>query len=123
MRLTLAAMLLVIVATACGGGGTASNTDMSSATQTLTVDNTLSWCSVTVTVGNASPVTFTNASHAFQAAAGTTVNLTATPLPSFLPVKWTGTTTMNGSSATYVMTSAASQTVTACCPESNGSGC
>jgi hypothetical protein len=49
--------------------------------------------------------------------------LNAVPNPSFLPVKWTGVTTMNGANATYVMTSAAMQSLTACCPLSNGSGC
>jgi hypothetical protein len=89
----------------------------------LTVDNTLSWCDVTVTVGTSAPITFSNASDNFSAAASTTVALHATPHPTFLPVVWTGVTTMNGADATYVMTATPAQSVTACCPLSNGTGC
>jgi hypothetical protein len=89
----------------------------------LVVNNTLDWCTVTVTVGSGTPTTFTSASMTFNAAAGTTVTIKADPLATFMPVKWTGVTTMSGDTATYVMTSAASQSVTACCAESNGTGC
>jgi hypothetical protein len=90
---------------------------------TLTVNNTLDWCTVTVTIGAGAPTMFSGASQQFMAAAGTTVTLHAVPNPGFKPVKWTGTTTMNGADATYVMTSADMQSVTACCALSDGSGC
>jgi hypothetical protein len=91
--------------------------------EVLTVNNTLKWCTVTVTIGNGTPTTFTDASRNFSAAAGTTINLQADPLPTFIAVKWTGVTTMSGDKATYVMTSMATQMVTACCAHSNGTGC
>jgi hypothetical protein len=93
------------------------------ALETLTVNNTLSWCKVGVTVGSGTPMTFTSASMSFMAGAGTTVNLQADPLPGFIAVKWTGVSTMNGNKATYVMTGAATQSVTACCPHTDGTGC
>jgi hypothetical protein len=88
----------------------------------LTVKNTLSWCKVIVTI-NGNATTFQTSSMTFTPAANTTVMLQADPLPTFLPVKWTGVTTMNGDMATYDVTAAPSQTVTACCPLSDGSGC
>jgi hypothetical protein len=91
--------------------------------ETLTVNNTLAWCTVTVTIGNGTPTTFTDATRNFMVAAGATVNLQADPLPNFIAVKWTGVTTMSGDKATYVMTSAATQMVTACCAHTNGTGC
>jgi hypothetical protein len=97
------------------------NGDMSM-TPTLTVNNTFSWCTVTVTVGSGTPATFTAASMSFKAAAGTVVTLKADPLATFMPVKWTGVTSSTDT-ATYTMTSAATQMVTACCAESNGMGC
>jgi hypothetical protein len=101
----------------------AGNMDMQSAGPELTVNNTISWCTVTVTVPPAAAVMFGSSSMTFNAASGTTIALHAEPKPSFLAVKWTGVTTMNGADATYVMTSAATQSVTACCPLSNGTGC
>jgi hypothetical protein len=102
----------------------ATSVDLAAAAQPmLTVDNTFSWCDVTVTVGNGAPMTFSNASQTYSAPAGTTISLSATPHPGFIQVKWTNTTTMNGSMATYVMTNAPNQTVTACCPFSDGTGC
>src|SRR5260370_41984907 len=86
-----------------GGGGL----------ETLTVNNTLMWCTVTVTIGNGTPSMFTSASKTFMASAGTTVNLQADPLPGFFAVKWTGVTTMNGDKATYVLSNSATQSVTA----------
>jgi hypothetical protein len=98
-----------------GGGGGPS----------LVVNNTLDWCQVTVTIGSGAPATFTSASMSFSAPAGTTINLNAIPVPgsNFKPVKWTGVTTMNGAMATYTMTGAASQSITACCALADGSGC
>jgi hypothetical protein len=90
---------------------------------TLTVDNTLAWCTVTVTLPGQTAVTFSGASMSFMAASGATVMLHAVPNPTFMPVKWTGTTTMAGADATYVMTGAAAQSVTACCALSTGTGC
>lgn len=90
---------------------------------TLTVNNTLSWCTVTVTIGSGTPTSFTDAARNFMAAAGTTINLQADPVPGFIAVKWTGVTTMSGDKATYVMTAAPTQMVTACCPHTNGTGC
>ncbi len=101
----------------------AANADLQSAGPELTVNNTLSWCTVTVTVPPSAGVMFGSSSMTFNAASGTTVTLHAEPKPSFLAVKWTGVTTMNGADATYVMTSGAMQSVTACCPLSNGTGC
>ena len=98
--------------TSTGGGG-----------PVLTVNNTSQWCTVKVTVGNGAPVTFTATTMDFNAASGTTVTLNAVPIPPFLAAKWTGVTTMNGPDATYVMTGAATQSVTACCPLPNGTGC
>jgi hypothetical protein len=91
---------------------------------TLTVNNTVSWCTVTVTIGSGTPTMFTDASQMFMAASGTTINLQADPKPGFFAVKWSGVTTMSGDKATYVMTGAAGQSVTACCPTSAaGGGC
>ncbi len=88
----------------------------------LTVNNTLSWCNVTVTIGG-NPTTFGTGSMVFTPSANTTVMLKADPKPTFLQVKWTGVTTMNGDMATYDVTAAPSQMVTACCPLGDGSGC
>jgi hypothetical protein len=100
-----------------------SQADLANGQPTLTVNNTLRWCTVTVTVGAAAPVMFATESKDFQAAAGTVVMLSATPNPGFTQVKWTGVTTMSGASATYLMTSGATQMITACCPFTNGTGC
>jgi hypothetical protein len=88
----------------------------------LVVNNTIAWCTVIVTI-NGVPTTFSSGSMSFMAPAGTTVGLQADPNPTFMPVKWTGVTTMNGDMATYLMTSTPTQSITACCAESNGSGC
>jgi hypothetical protein len=139
MRLALLASLFAL---GCGGGGgstpapdlsvapdlasnhdLAGNADLTPGLPTLTVDNTSAWCDVTVTVGNDAPVLFATTSKAFTAAAGTAVTLKATPHPGFIQVVWTGTKTMNGDSATYTMSADAVQTVTACCPFANGTGC
>ncbi len=117
MRYSWLALALLL---GCGGSMTAG--DMSS-TPTLTVNNTLSWGTVTVTVGSGAPVTFTDATKTFMAASGTTVTLKADPLATFKPVKWTGVTTMSGDMATYMVTSAAAQSVTACCALMDGTGC
>lgn len=101
----------------------AGNVDMQSAGPELTVNNTISWCTVSVTVPPAALVMFGSASMTFNAPAGTTITLHADAKPGFKDVKWTGVTTMNGKDATYVMTSAATQSVTACCALSDGSGC
>lgn len=119
MRLAIISLFLFVAS--CSSSS--SQSDAPGSLPTLTVNNTLSWCDVTVTVGSAAAVTFANASHAFSAAAATSVTLHATPHPTFLAVVWTGATTMTGADATYTMTSAATQTVTACCPLSNGTGC
>ena len=103
------------------GDLTSNNGDMVSL-PTLTVNNTDGWCTVTVTVGSAQAVTFADPSKAFQAAAGTVITLSASPNAGFTTVKWTGTTS-NMPSTTYDMTSAAMQSVTACCPFTNGTGC
>jgi hypothetical protein len=84
----------------------------------LTVNNTLAWCDVTVTVGSAAPDEFTTSGKTYAAASGTTVAIHAVPIPPFGPVRWYNVTTMSGADATYVMTNAASQSVTACCPDS-----
>ena len=103
---------------------TMNNEDLGPTEPVLTVINTQDWCTVTVSVGGATPVMFSGASMAFPAASGTTITLSATPNPMFYPVIWTGTTTMSGANATYLMTSAASQSLTACCPTtSSGGGC
>ncbi len=118
----LAASLFVI---GCGGSSTPSpQPDLSPALPVLTVNNTLSWCSITVKVGSAATVTETGMTGSYPAAAGTTVVMTATPKGSFFPVQWTGTATVSDSTQTYTMTSAGSQTVTACCGEGSiGGGC
>lgn len=134
------ASLLLVCAAVLGCGDTTSTPDMPAAVQdmattpskgdgggggqaSLTVNNTLSWCTVIVTI-NGTPTTFTDATKSFTAAAGTTVSLQADPLPGFFAVKWTGVATMTGNKATYVMSGAASQSVTACCPTSAaGAGC
>jgi hypothetical protein len=97
---------------------------MSGTLYPLTVNNTYAWCDVIVTInGKATEFSMTG-SMSFMAAAGTTVMLSATPNPTYFAVKWTGVTTMSGSMATYVMTTAANQSVTACCPTSAaGAGC
>jgi hypothetical protein len=142
-----ASLMMLLCAGVLGCGDTSGNTDMMAIQQdlsmptggskdmamkvdsggggleTLTVNNTLSWCTVIVTIGNGTPTTFTDASKMFMAAAGTTVNLQADPLPGFIAVKWTGVSTMNGDKATYVVTGSATQSVTACCPHTNGTGC
>jgi hypothetical protein len=91
-------------------------------TPLLTVNNTFAWCTVTVTI-NGVPTTFGGASMVFPVNSGITVGLSAMPKPNFLPVKWTGVTTMNGPSATYDTTVAPAQMVTACCALGNGGGC
>lgn len=121
MRSALCLFFLCAGVAACGGNGS-TNTDMGGGGPMLTVNNTLSWCTVTVTI-NGMPTSFGGASMGFPAAAGTTVMLQADPKPTFKPVVWTGVTTMNGDMATYTMTAAAQQTVTACCPLSDGTGC
>jgi hypothetical protein len=139
-----ASLLLLLCTSAFGCGDVTTTPDMPAAMQdlsmavtmdmakaseggaleTLTVNNTLSWCTVIVTVGNGTPATFTSASMSFMAGAGTMVSLQADPRPGFFPVKWTGVSTMTGNKATYVMTGAATQAVTACCPTSAaGGGC
>jgi hypothetical protein len=87
---------------------------------TLTVYNTVHWCDVTVTINGHATEFSTQDSMTFMATATTTVMLKATPNPGYFAVKWTGVSTMSGSMATYVMTSAANQSVTACCPTSAG---
>jgi hypothetical protein len=90
----------------------------------LTVNNTLAWCDVTVTINGHATEFKTQSSMTFMAADTTTVMLSAVPNPGFFAVKWTGVTTMSGSSATYKMTTGNGQSVTACCPTtSGGSGC
>jgi len=89
----------------------------------LTVNNTIAWCTVTVTISG-TPTTFGTTFQNFNVPAGTTVTLHAVPKPTFFPVIWSGVTTMSGADATYIMTSAATQSVTACCPlDSSGTGC
>ncbi len=128
--LRVLASISLLAAASCGSSSTSdvdaggSTPDVALGAQpVLTVDNTLSWCTVVVTVGTSAPVTFSGASMTFDVTAGTTVNLSATPNPSFMPVQWTGTTTESGATATYVVGTAASQSVTACCALSDGSGC
>jgi hypothetical protein len=144
MKTKILALLVGTALCACGGGGKTpvedmaakmdfsmttlpdltSNNDDLLTEPSLTVDNTLDWCTVTVMVGNATPVMFSGPSMAFSAPAGTTITLSATPNPNFYPVVWTGVTTMNGANATYLMTSATTQSLTACCPTSStGAGC
>jgi hypothetical protein len=123
MRLALHRIWIAGLFLAASCGSSSKTPDAATALPNLTVNNTLAWCDVTVTVGSAAPVTFGTASKSFPAAASTTVTLHATPHPTFLPVVWTGVTTMNGADATYVMTATATQSVTACCPLSDGSGC
>ena len=90
---------------------------------TLTVNNPVAWCTVTVTIGG-TMTTFGTTVDTFSVAPGTTVTLHAVPKPTFFPVLWSGVTTSSGADATYLTTSAASQTVTACCPlNSSGLGC
>lgn len=103
----------------------AKGSDGGSGGPSLVVNNTFDWCSVTVTIGSGTPTTFSTASMTFSAPAGTTINLKADPVPNsnFKPVKWTGVTSSNGDTATYTMTGAASQTVTACCALADGTGC
>jgi hypothetical protein len=113
----------LFISVLCAGLAGCGNGNMAGGTPTLTVNNTSSWCNLTVTI-NGMATTFGNISSlGFPAAAGTTVMLQADPKPSFLTVKWTGVTTMNGDRATYDMTNAASQTVTACCALGDGTGC
>jgi hypothetical protein len=89
----------------------------------LTVNNTIAWCTVTVTIGGVA-TSFGTDFQTFNVPSGTTVTLHAVPKPTFFPVIWTGVSTQSGSNATYIMTSAPSQSVTACCPEnSSGLGC
>jgi hypothetical protein len=95
----------------------------------LTIDNYRSWCDVTAKAGSTTVASFNGASAAIspQQASGTTISLTATPISTaFTTAKWQGTTTASGDAngdATYLMTTGASQTITACCPFSDGSGC
>jgi hypothetical protein len=131
MRLQLIAFCALFAA--CGDNTPASQPDLSTpasigdlamaSTPMLTVNNTLGWCTVTVTVGNDAPVMFSSATHTFTGMSGTMVQLHAVPNPGFIQVKWTGVTTMNGADATYTMTGAGTQSVTACCPFPDGSGC
>ncbi len=88
----------------------------------LVVNNTSFWCTVTVTIGGV-PTVFSSSGMSFMVPEGTTVQLQADPNMTFMPVKWTGVTTMNGDMATYLMTASPTQSVTACCAESNGTGC
>jgi len=98
---------------ACGGTGN----QYGAASYPLTINNTLSWCTVTATVGGVQLTDFSSDSATIQVAAGATVNLTAVPVNAgFGPAIWTGTTTANDAQATYVMTATANQNVTADCP-------
>lgn len=139
MRLNFCiASLLLFTVASCDTTSTSPTPDLSTAVlhdlataspdsasqPTLTINNTSGWCTVTVTVGNGAPNMFSTATpDIVMAPAGTTVTLNATPHAGFTTVKWTGVTTMSGADATYVMTSGATQTVTACCPFTNGTGC
>lgn len=125
MRLVFVLITGLFLMSSCGSSSSPADAakDSPPGLPKLTVNNTLSWCDVTVTVGTATAVMFANATHDFNGAASTSITLHATPHPTFLAVVWTGVTTMNGADATYVMTAAATQTVTACCPLSNGTGC
>ena len=112
-----------VTITATGGGksGTASLTVM-----ILTINNYLAWCDVTAKVNGTLVASFGTSSAQISEPVGTTVALTATPHPGFTTARWQGTTTATGDAngdATYVMGSAASQTITACCPFTNGTGC
>jgi hypothetical protein len=130
-RMRLPTIALIALFAGCGDSTPSNNPDLSqntadlamAATPSLTVNNTLAWCTVTVNTGSGTPTTFSSANHVFQVASGTTVMLHAVPNPTFKPVVWTGVTTMTGADATYVVTGAATQMVTACCPLADGSGC
>ncbi len=114
---------LLVLAIGCSGGGAGDMGSGDGGLSLLTVNDTLSTCTVTVTVGSAAPSTFDSASRMFMATAGTKVALHAVPMPKFLQVVWSNVTSKNGADATYVMDGSPEQNVTACCPETNGGGC
>jgi len=119
-----------VTITATGGGklGTASLTVTTAALFGLTINNYLAWCDVTAKVGATTVASLTgsttSATISPQQPAGTTVALTATPHTGFTTAHWQGTTTndTNGH-ATYVMSTGSSQSLSACCPFADGSGC
>lgn len=122
MKLQLA-LLAAALCAACGG-----STPPGASTFGLTIDNFDAWCDVTAKVGATTVATLTGTTQSGaispMQAAGTTIALTATPHGGFTTARWQGATTSDMSgNATYVMTSAAGQTLTVCCPFSNGTGC
>ncbi len=127
------AILFTIVGllASCGGqysGGQASAGPPGSTTFGLTINNFDAWCDVTAKVGTTTVATLSGSTQSAGISPpqppGATITLTATPHSGFTTARWQGTTTSDMSgNATYVMTSAAGQMVTVCCPFSNGTGC
>ena len=135
----LLVLLPTVAIAACGGGssgGTSSSSGSSgtcsgSTPVSLTLENFLTWCSVSVAGGAASSA----ATQTMCVAAGT-VNLSATANPTFElgPAPWRGTSGDHGSgdpgtvtgsgqsaqSATTVAVSGSSACVAVCCPGVNG---
>jgi hypothetical protein len=117
------AIVIAALCATCGG-----SQPPSANTFGLTINNFDAWCDVTAKVGGVTVASLTGSTQSAaispDQAAGATVALTASPHGGFTTARWQGATTSDTSgNATYVMTSASGQAVTACCPFTNGTGC
>lgn len=117
---------LVFLAVGCGSSKQNDNNGQNSNSTTTTDSNNTTlyalnihnvevWCNVTASANGNQLVNFSDANATVNLPAGTTVNLTAAPLPSFGSPEWTGTTSATDPT-TYVMTTAANQNVSVLCP-------
>jgi hypothetical protein len=122
MKHHLALALLLLSAACNGASGSAGdpnnpNNDNGTPPQlyALTINNQVSWCSITATLDGNQLVQFSDESATLSAPSGAKIALDAQPLPGFLEAQWTGTATETNPTS-YVMTSDPNQSVTAFCP-------
>ncbi len=113
--------LVLILALGCGSAKPASGGD------TLTINNYLSWCNVTVNGGSGSSAP----SQMLTETDGAKITVTATPLATFVWGYWQGTDGDAGGAShdqgtgtdhTTTITMSGNKTIDACCPEP-GQGC
>ncbi len=120
----------------CGGSGAGGAHDLSVAEdgfnfgdgslepQPLTIYNTGARCTVTIGAsGVGSSVLTSDDEVLLPLPVGTVVGLSALPNSGAGAVQWSGATTTDGASASYILTDAVGQSVTACCPMAGGGGC
>lgn len=113
--------LSLLCAAACGSS-TSTTTNTSNGNNVangndyaLLITNKQAWCNVTAALNGNTLASFGGNSATIQAPAGATIDLDATPQPSFQAAQWTGTTSAT-SPTTYVMTTASNQNVSVYCP-------